>query len=131
VAAQIGWAAAALAVFAVFLSRRRRIVWLAVPIVVASPALALAGDRDAALAGFLAVGITVAGALVFGRHWWAPLAFIAALVLLVLLFAPDAYLAFGLLFLAIIVAGLLLDGTVGLGGPLTPPDSGSTRRRAA
>ena len=34
------------------------------------PSLALAGDLDAALAGFLAVGITVAGALAFGRRWW-------------------------------------------------------------
>jgi len=62
------------------------------------PSLAATGDADAALAGFLALGASILGALVWGRRWLAPYALIAAAVLLVLLLAPDAWVAFGLLF---------------------------------
>ncbi len=47
-----------------------------------------------ALAGFLALGITLIGALIFGRKWWAPFSLIASGVLLALQLAPDAYFAF-------------------------------------
>jgi len=72
--------------------------------VAALPALALGHDPDAALAAFLAIGITIVGALYHGRRWWAPLTTIAAAVMLTLLFAPDAYLVFGWTFLALILA---------------------------
>jgi hypothetical protein len=101
VAARVGWALAGLGLLAVFLSRRRWWPWLLLPIAAAVPSLWLAGDPNAALAGFLAVGITAAGALAFGRHWWPPCLLGTAGVLLVLLLAPDAYSAFGLLFLVL------------------------------
>jgi hypothetical protein len=41
-----------------------------------------------------------------GRRWWPPFALIGAAVLMVLLLAPDAYVAFGLIFGAIIVGAL-------------------------
>jgi hypothetical protein len=63
------------------------------------PALWLTGDVDAALAGFLAIGITVLGRLLFGRPWWRAYVLIASGVALVLILAPDSYSAFGLIFL--------------------------------
>jgi hypothetical protein len=104
-AARLGWALAGLALLAVFLSRHRWWPWLVVPTAAAVPALWLAGDLNSALAAFLSVGITVAGALVFGWRWWPPYLLLASAVALVLLLAPDAYAAFGLQFLAVL-AGL-------------------------
>jgi hypothetical protein len=97
--ARVGWTLAGLGLLGVFLARRRRWPWLALPMAAVVPSLWLAADLDAALAGFLAVGITAAGALVFGHRWWPPYLVLASAVALVLLLAPDAYAAFGLLFL--------------------------------
>jgi hypothetical protein len=103
--ARIGWAAAGMGVTALFLARRRRWPWLLLPIAAGAPVLWMTGDIHAALAGFLAVGITVGGALIFGWRWWPPFSTIAAVVLLVLVVAPEAYVAFGLIFAMI---GLLV-----------------------
>jgi hypothetical protein len=110
-AARVGWLGAGAVVVALFLRRRAR-PWLALPAVVTLPALTLTGDLDAALAGFLAVGITTVGAVYLGRRWWPPFALIGAGVLLVLLLAPDAYVAFGLIFDAVILGAI---GWLGLG----------------
>ncbi|MHB1132812.1 MAG: SRPBCC family protein [Chloroflexota bacterium] len=107
--AQLGWIAAGAALLGFYLSRRRHWPWLVLPLVAVADGLVLGHDPQAALAGFLAVGITVAGALFFGRRWWSAYAYLGAFVLLVLLFAPDAYTAFGLLFaLTGVAAGALL-----------------------
>ena len=98
-AAHLGWALAGLGLVAVFLSRRGWRFWLALPVAVGLPPLLLTGDLNAALAGFLSAGITVAGALAFGWRWWPTYLLIGSGVALVLLIAPDAYAAFGLLFL--------------------------------
>jgi hypothetical protein len=76
-------------------------------VVVLAPALLASGDWEAALAGFLALGIALGGALAWGRRWWPAFLLIAAAVLLVLLLAPDAYAAFGLGFdlAAVLVLG--------------------------
>ncbi len=71
---------------------------------------------NAALAGFLAVGITVAGGLAFGRRWWLPYLLIAAAVALALLLAPDPYAAFGLLFLPLVAALAYTVARSGAGG---------------
>lgn len=84
---------------AVFLSRRGWRFWLALPVAFSLPPLLLTGDLNAASAAFLSAGITVAGALVFGWRWWPTYLLIGSGVALVLLIAPDAYAAFGLLFL--------------------------------
>lgn len=105
--ARVGWMLAGLGLLGVFLSRGRRWPWLVLPMAAGVPSLRLAADPDAALAGFLAVGITAAGALVFGRRWWPPYLVLASAVALVLLLAPDAYAAFGLL---VLVAGAGLAG---------------------
>jgi hypothetical protein len=104
--ARIGWALAGLGLLAVFLGRRRGYLWLLVPIAAVTPQLVSTRDPNAALAGFLAVGITVAGGLVFGRSWWPAYALLAAFVLLVLMLAPDPYTAFGLLF--VLIAAVVL-----------------------
>jgi len=54
------------------------------------------GDWNAALAAFLAIGITAFGALTFGCSWWRSYALLASAVALFLLLAPDAYAAFGI-----------------------------------
>jgi hypothetical protein len=99
-AARAGWLLAGAGVLGLFLARRGRWPWLAVPVLAVVPGFLASGDWDAALAGFIAVGTTVGGALVFGRRWWPTYLLATAAVLLVLLLAPDGYAAFGLLFLA-------------------------------
>jgi hypothetical protein len=105
--ARTGWVLAGLAILGSYLSRRDWQPWVMLPVFSVFPALELTGDFNAALAGFLAIGVTILGALTLGRRWWAPYVLICAVVLLTLLLTPDAYLAFGLLFLAIIAVALV------------------------
>jgi hypothetical protein len=106
VIAQLGWAAAGIVVAGLFLIRRRRRYWLVLPVVAAMPALLMGHDVQAALAAFLAVGITVLGFLIHGRSWWGPLLVIASVVMLTLLLAPDAYIAIGLAFALLLLAAM-------------------------
>ena len=104
--ANIGWIAAGITVAGLFLSQRRRWYSLALPVAAAIPALLMAGDIQAGLAAFLAVGITLLGFLFFGRSWWGPLLVIGPVVLLTLLLAPEAFLAIGIVFDLILLAAL-------------------------
>jgi hypothetical protein len=104
--AQLGWIAAGLTVTALYLSERRRRYWLVLPVMAALPALLMSGDAQAALAAFLATGITVLGFLVFGRCWWGPMLVIGSIVLLTLLLAPEAYIAIGFAFVLILITAL-------------------------
>lgn len=112
-AARVGWLLAGVTVGGLFLSRRRSRPWLALPVLVVIPPFLASGDWDAALAGFLAVGITLGGVLAFGRRWWPAFLLIFAAVLLILLLAPDAYAAFGLVFVPA-VALVLVDAALRL-----------------
>jgi hypothetical protein len=105
-AAQVGWALAGLGLLGIFLSRGAYF-WPLVPLGFAISQLLVTRDPNAATAGFLAVGITIAGALVFGRRWWPAYALVAAGAALVLLLAPDAYAAFGLIFDLILAAAAI------------------------
>jgi hypothetical protein len=127
--ARLGWAAAGMALPGLFLAQGRRRLWLLVPLAAAIPALAFAQDVDAALAAFLAVGITIAGVLYCGRRWWAPFTSIAAVVMLTLLLAPDAYLAFGWAFALIIP--VVLAHALGARAPGLPVRFGHFVKRAA
>ena len=104
--AQLGWAAAGITVAGLFVSQRRRRYWLVLPVVAALPALLTSSDVQAALAAFLAVGITVLGFLIFGRSWWGSFLVIGSVVMLTLLLAPDAYIAIGLAFALLLLAAL-------------------------
>ncbi len=98
-AARVGGELGGLGLVALYLLRPRWRPWLVAPFAVALPVLWLTGDVDGALAGALAVGVTVAGGLTFGwRRAWGYLP-LASAVALVLLLAPDSYTAFGLVFL--------------------------------
>jgi hypothetical protein len=69
------------------------------------PSLWLTGDVNSFLAGFLAIGIPLAGFLAFRWRWLAPYLLVGSGVALVLLLAPDSYAAFGLTFL-VLAAGI-------------------------
>jgi hypothetical protein len=104
--ARAGWVMAGVTVAALFLSRRR---WIPVGLVCAAlmvPSFSSTGDFDAALAGFLALGISLLGAMVFGRRWLVAYPLVAALVLLVLLLSPDSWTVVGSIFgpVAVMVA---------------------------
>jgi hypothetical protein len=108
-ASQVGWALGGLGLVGLFLARRGGWAWLVVPVAAVAPSFYSTRDPSAALAGFLAVGISLLGLLVYGRRWLAPFALLAAVVLLGLLLAPNPYLAFGLAFnLVIVVFGALV-----------------------
>jgi hypothetical protein len=107
--ANLGWVSAGIAVAALFLSQRHRRYWLALPVIAALPALLMSHDIQAGIAAFLALGIPLLGFLSFGRGWWGSFLLIGSIVLLTLLLAPEAYLAFGLGF------DLLLLGILGAG----------------
>jgi len=100
-AAHIGWALAGLALLAVFLSRYSWWPWLLLPVALGLPILWFTGDLNSALAAFLALGITIAGALACGWRWWLLYLLIGSGVALVLLLAPDNFATFGGLFLLI------------------------------
>ena len=110
-AAHLGWGLTGIGILGLFLSRGSWRLWLLLPIGLMLPAVWLAGDLNSALAGFLSVGITVLGFLIFRRRWWPPYLVLASAVALVLLLAPDPYTAFGIVFLAVdaIAAGALVS----------------------
>lgn len=104
--AQVGWMAAGFVVTGLFVSQRRRWYWLVLPVLAALPALLTSRDVQAGLAAFLAVGITVLGFLIFGKNWWGTFLVIGSVVMLMLLLAPEAYLAIGLAFALLLLAVL-------------------------
>jgi hypothetical protein len=126
-AAGLGWAVAGVALFGLFMSRRGWRPWLLFPIGVMLGPLWLTGDINSFLAGFLAIGTTLAGFLAFGWRWLPPYLLVASGVALVLLLAPDSYAAFGLVFLftAAGMAGAfrhqLRQGVVTLGSQRSRP----------
>jgi hypothetical protein len=104
--AHLGWAAAGITVAGLFVSQRSRRYWLALPVIAALPALLASRDVQAALAAFLAVGISLLGFLIFGRSWWGSFLAIGSVVMLTLLLAPEAYIAIGLAYALLFLAAL-------------------------
>lgn len=107
--ARLGWLLASAALLGLFLAHRRWWPWLTLPGLVLAPSYLASRDVEAAMAGFLAIGITVAGALALGRSWWPAYLLITAGVLLILLLTPDAYAACGVIFF-VLTTGALLAG---------------------
>jgi len=84
----------------IIVSRKRKKLWILVPDSWALLCLVIAGDPQAALTAFTASGLIIAGFRAFGRRGWAWLVGFWIFAYLVLIFANNAYLVFGLVFLA-------------------------------
>lgn len=98
--ATTGFILAAL-ISAVFVfSKRRKRLWLALPLIYAALIIAATSDFQAALVGLTAVLLIIAGGLFFRRWWWAYWLFMFVYVELVFLLPWNAYQGFGILFLA-------------------------------
>ncbi len=78
----------------------RKKLWILVPVLYALLILILTRDAKSALTGFTAAALIVAGFRALGRRGWALIAGFWIYADLVLIYAHDAYLIFGLAFLA-------------------------------
>jgi len=78
---------------------RRKWPWLAIPFIYAAVILIATADPQAALVGFTAFILIIAGCLYFRRRWWMYLLFMFIYINVVLLLPWEAYTAFGLIFL--------------------------------
>jgi hypothetical protein len=94
-AAHVGWLLAGAGLLVLFLARSRSRPWVMLALVPAFLVVHSTGDWNAALAAFLAIGVTTLGALTSGGSWWPSYVLLASAVALILLLAPDAYAAFG------------------------------------
>jgi hypothetical protein len=82
------------------LTRPRKKLWILLPLLWALAIAGLAQDLRAAMVGFTALSLIVAGFRALGRRGWAFVAGFWIYADLVLIYAHDAYLVFGLAFLA-------------------------------
>jgi hypothetical protein len=101
VLATLGFAAAALGSALIVGSRKRRGFWLLLPAAYAVLVLQSTSDLRAALVGFTALALVVLGFAVFGRRWWIFFGAMLIYAYAVLFLAADAFLVFGLVFLAV------------------------------
>ena len=100
----LGWIAATLGMAYLLFVRRRGWAWGLLPLAYAIAILGFTADAESAMAGFLWWGIIPAGFLLFGRRWFIGLALATVLVFTIFVISPYPQLAFGLLFLAIVLA---------------------------
>jgi hypothetical protein len=113
--ATAGFAAAALGSALVIGSRKRRGFWLVLPAAYAVLILQATSDLRAALVGFTALALVLIGFIVFKKRWWTYFGFLGIYCYAVLFLAADAYIIFGLVFLAV-AATLAVFAKKGLGG---------------
>jgi hypothetical protein len=97
--ATAGFALAGLIAAGIIVTGRRRKLPLLGPIVWAALCLVLARDPQAALVAFAALSLIIAGFRTLGRRGWAAIAGFWIYAYAVLIFATDAYLVFGTVFL--------------------------------
>ncbi len=98
--ATLGFASAALGSTLLIGTKKRRGFWLLLPGLYAALILWQTADLGAALAGFTALALVVAGFLFFKKRWWIYFGFLSIAVYAVLFLAADAWIIFGLVFLA-------------------------------
>ena len=98
--AGVGFVAACDLALRRILARRRRWPWVALAAAYLLLVLLATRDAQAALVGFTAVLLIVAGVIRFRGWWWAYILGMWVYAHLVLFFAADAYVVFGLVFLA-------------------------------
>ena len=98
--ALIGFASAAVGSALIIASRKRKGLWLLLPGAYALLILVETSDARAALVGFTALALAVLGFLVFKKRWWIFFGFMFIYCYAVLFLAADAFIVFGLVFLA-------------------------------
>jgi hypothetical protein len=110
--ATAGFAAAALGSALVIASKGRKRFWLLLPAAYAVLILRETADLSAALAGFTALALVIVGFLIFKKRWWIYFGFLLIYSYAVLFLAADAWIVFGLVFLAAFaaLAGAALKG---------------------
>jgi hypothetical protein len=81
-------------------TKKRKGPWLVLPAIYAFLILQQTSDLRAALAGFTALALAVVGFLVFQKRWWIYFGFLMIYCTAVLFLAADAWIVFGLVFLA-------------------------------
>ncbi|HMA53215.1 MAG TPA: hypothetical protein VKT17_02070 [Acidobacteriota bacterium] len=111
--ATLGFASAALGAALLIATKKRRGFWLLIPGIYAALVVWQTADGRAALTGFTALALVVAGFLFFKRRWWAYFGFLLIAIYAVLFLAADAWIVFGLVFLAVF-AFLAVAGLKGL-----------------
>ena len=104
VVAFIGFGLAAAAAAGVILTRKRMKIWIAVPLLWAAAVLFFTRDIKSALVAFTAASLIVAGFRLFGRRGWAFFLGFWIYALFVLIYAIDAFVVFGIMFLAATVS---------------------------
>jgi len=102
--ATAGFAAAAAGAALLVGSRRRKAFWLLLPAVYAALIVHETADIRAALVGFTAVTLAVSGFVFFGKRWWIYFGLMWIYCYGVLFLAADAWIVFGLVFLAAVAA---------------------------
>jgi hypothetical protein len=95
-----GFAAAALGAALVIASRRKKWPWLILPALAAIAILRETADLRAGLVGFTALALVIVGFLAFGKRWWIYFGLFWIASYAVLFLAADAFIVFGLVFLA-------------------------------
>ncbi|MEW5899902.1 MAG: hypothetical protein AB1715_00385 [Acidobacteriota bacterium] len=106
--ASAGFILAALGSILYVISGRKKRPWLAIPFVYALLIIFSTFDFQAALVGFTALCLVVAGCLFFRRWWWAYLGLMFIYAHFVLFLPWDAYLVFGLVFLVVFALGSVI-----------------------
>jgi len=102
---------AALSVFCawwIFALKRKRGL-IALPLLYGLAILLSSRDPQAALVALTAFMLAVTAFLIFRRRWWVLIGLLWIFAYSVLILAPDAYIAFGLSFLVIVAAILILS----------------------
>ncbi len=112
-AAHAGFALAGLLAAGAILTRPRRKLWILVPLVWSAAVFAATRDLQASQVAFVAGGLITAGFRLLGRRGWLFVLGFWIYAYLVLIYARDAYVVFGLAFIpisaALAVAAGLLD----------------------
>lgn len=95
--ARIGWLLAFAAIPSLLDGAPHGRLWTLVPFTLGVLIVWFTGDWNSAIAAFLAVGITLAGFLSFGRQWWPTYLILATVIAYTLLLAPEPYIGCGIL----------------------------------